>query len=127
MPETSDARLVAGRQVLLRLRLQEDLESKLDGAASLDQAHCEMQVDLVGGCDNSSRLEVVAHTRKRLGTPLLDEFDLDVGSFLKLCRRHRCLFQRFPGHSVFGREDESDHPLFTGFSSRNWHVPVRTS
>ena len=54
-----------------------------------------MQVDLVGGCDNSSRLEVVAHTRKRLGTPLLDEFDLDVGSFLKLCRRHRCLFQRF--------------------------------
>lgn len=111
MPETSDARLVAGRQVLLELRLQEDLKGEVDGAASLDQAHCEMQVDFVRGCENSSRLEVVARARKRLGTPLLDELNLDVGSFLKLCRRHCRLFQRFPGHSVFGREDELVHPF----------------
>ena len=30
MPETSDARLVAGRQVLLELRLQEDLKGEVD-------------------------------------------------------------------------------------------------
>jgi len=74
--------------------LQEDLESKVDRAAALDQTHREVEVDFVRGGENGGRLEVVAHTGKRLGTPLLDELDFDVGSFLKLCRRHDRLSQR---------------------------------
>ncbi len=47
----------------------------------------------MGGGEDGSRLEVVADACKRLGPPPLDELDLDVGSFLKLCRRHDRLSQ----------------------------------
>jgi hypothetical protein len=86
--ETSDARRLAGRQGPKVGLLEENLESKIDRAAALDKMHREVQVDFVGSRENGGRLEVVADARERLGTPLLDEVDLEIGSLLKLCRRH---------------------------------------
>jgi hypothetical protein len=85
-PETSDARLAAGRQVELDGGLEKNLEREIDRASTLDQAHGPMEVDLVRGGENGRRLEVVADAGERLGAPLLDDLDLDVGSFLELCR-----------------------------------------
>ena len=79
--------------------LEENLKREVDRATALDEAHRVVQVDFVRGCEHRSGLEVVPHAREGLGAPLLNELDLDVGSFLELCRRHLASLRSGPGPS----------------------------
>ena len=44
--------------------LEKDLESEVDRATTLDEAHRVMKVDLVRGCEHSSGLEVITDARE---------------------------------------------------------------
>jgi hypothetical protein len=105
----------AGRQTPEDLRLEENLESEIDGTAALEQSYGMVQVDLVRGSQHGSRFGVIPDPNERLGAPPFDQLDLDIGSFLELCRRHLASLQRFPDSRIFVRETGSDVP-FLGYS-----------
>jgi hypothetical protein len=68
--------------------LQKDLESELDGAAVLEEAHGLVEVDVVARGEDDRGLWVVAGTLERLVPPLLDSILLRVVQNFELCRRH---------------------------------------
>ena len=85
------------------MRLEEDLEGEIDGAATLDEADRVVQVDLVRGGENGGGLGVVTDAYERLCSPLFNDLDFDAGSVLELCRGHDRLFQRRGSTCVYVR------------------------
>lgn len=56
--------------------LQKNLESELDGAAAVEEAHRVVQVDVVARREDDRSLRVVSGPFERLVTPLLDAIAL---------------------------------------------------
>ena len=65
-----------GRACGNRPRLEQYLESELDGAAALEQAHRVVQVDVVARREHDRGLWVVPSPLERLVPPLLDSISL---------------------------------------------------